>query len=147
MNKGFVFSAILLAISVGVLFILNAGQELAFGLSSDSLPVTMQVSTVPLLAYVTTDKPYYQVGPQQEIIVKIYGNIPNLGNDVVTVTVKTPQNEYKSIVTNTSTGGSFSIPYVVGARAYGGLYKVTASYHGGQVSTSFLVSKDFVWEA
>lgn len=110
MDKGFVFSAVLLAISVGVLFILNADQAFAFGSSSDSILVTIDVSAVQSQAYVATDKAYYQLGQQQETIVKIYGNIPNLENGAVTVTVKTPQNEYKSIVTNTSTDGSFFLP-------------------------------------
>lgn len=91
--------------------------------------------------YVRTDKPYYEIGVQQEAIVQIYGQIPNLQNGAVTISVKTPYNIYKVMTTFTGASGSFSLPYVIGFDSPVGQYGITAEYSGGQVSGSFFVMR------
>lgn len=92
-------------------------------------------------AYVRTDKPYYEIGVQQETIVQIYGQIPNLQNGTVTISVKTPYNVYKVMTTFTGATGSFSLPYMIGFDSPAGQYGITADYNGGQVSGIFFVMR------
>jgi hypothetical protein len=106
------------------------------GPSSSLRPSPNQSST-----YVKTDKQYYVIGVQQETIVHIYGQIPNLQNSMVTVYVKTPYNVYNVMTTYTGSLGSFSLPYIIGFDSPAGQYDITVDYSGGQVFGSFFVTR------
>lgn len=92
-------------------------------------------------AYVTTDKPYYQVGMLQGTIVFIHGQIPNLTYGTLTISVKTPYSVYKTMTTYTDATGLFSIPYIVDAKSLPGTYTITVYYQGGQVVCTFYVMR------
>lgn len=92
-------------------------------------------------AYVRTGKSYYDLGVQQEVIVHIYGQIPNFQNGTLTIYVKTPYNVYDTKTIHTGTSGSFSLPYVIGFDSPAGQYDITVDYSGGQVFGSFYVMR------
>lgn len=105
-------------------------------------PQTALKSMNQMSTYVGTDKSYYELGMQQEIIVYIHGQIPNLPNGTLTISVRTPYGVNKLITTYTDASGSFSLPYLVDVNAPAGMYYITVDYKDGQVSASFFVMRD-----
>lgn len=90
-------------------------------------------------AYVKTDKPYYEIGITQTIIVHIYGDLPTLENGTVTISIITPNGVYSTLTTKTSATGYFSLPYVLGFTSPQGKYSINVQFNGEKVSGSFYV--------
>lgn len=90
-------------------------------------------------AYVKTDKPYYEIGMTQAIIVHIYGRIPVLQNGTMTVSIVTPNGVSSILTTKTSTTGYFSLPYVLGFTSPQGKYSINVQFNEEKISGSFYV--------
>ena len=90
--------------------------------------------------YVTTDRPYYVLGPDGSAIVRIYGRV-STPQPFVTISVMTPYGLHEVIPWNAGPAGYFSVPYLIDFSAPAGTYKVTVTYDGGQAGTSFHVMR------
>ncbi len=108
--------------------------------SSGILLASYPVATTQVQEYVTTDKPYYALGVEGSAIAYISGHVSG-AQPMVTITVKTPDSEYKNLTCNTDPAGYFSVPYLIDFDAPVGQYYITAYYNDGQVSTNFYVMR------
>lgn len=131
---------LLLLATIGVFVLMSIPFRTVLADSPAPLFVSYPPTAKSLQDYVTTDKPYYVLGPVESAVVHISGHVLTQ-QPRVTITVKTPFGGSYSQSWNTDPSGYFAIPYLIGFAAPGGTYGVTVSYNGGQVSASFNVMR------
>lgn len=99
-------------------------------------------SAAAATSYVLTDEPSYEIPTFQPSLVKIHGNIANEEYATLSLTVRTPHNDYTTIVTHTDSTGSFFAIYAVKTDAPAGIYDITADYKGKEITTTFYVVRE-----
>lgn len=118
MKTWLLLSAVLI-ISISIDLSASSAHALAQTDSSGILWISYTGTTTQIQDYVTTDKPYYALGMGESAIALISGHVSSV-QSMVTIAIKTPDDEYKSLTCNTDPMGYFLAPYLIDLNAPAG---------------------------